>query len=120
MIDRFLCESGLGDLGWQAAIKAPGNVLLTADAHQDAWTEYIIDVLKIKDGERVAELIRDRDFMEEPGYEEGFIDPSGNFLTREQAMAAWRKSHADQIRKVNKREWGDSEDLHHSFSEIGV
>jgi len=112
LIRLTLTEASFGADGWLAAVRVDGGPVATGGDHHQAWEEWY-DSMGI-DHEEALQRVMDRDH---PGnWEEGFTDPSGVFLTREESLARWRRERGYHAKGLINNEWADSEDLYREAS----
>jgi hypothetical protein len=102
-----LLETSLMSTGWGAAVRVNGGPYVVADCHHDAWAEWF-DAIG-EDPDETVERLMNRDLPS--GWEEGFVSPEGTFMSREAALARWRKDSKYGYGKSLDRDWGDSSDL---------
>jgi predicted ABC-type ATPase len=112
-----LMEASLTSTGWSAAVRVNRGPCALADDHQSAWLEWFESVGL--DHEEAIGLIMSRDLPD--GWEEGFVSPEGMFMSRDEALARWRKDYKYSVPKGDgDRDWGDSEDLKWNPSELAL
>lgn len=93
--------------GWSAAVRTHDGDVTVHDTHYDAWMEYY-DMIGVESDDAIERIANDD---HDAPWEAGFVDPTGTFFTREEALVKWKQLHPDIVKNVGRREWGASEDI---------